>query len=138
MSTAENARSQKEIEAMLTRGEIDLVRVIDAVIRLNGIIGVGLITLADAVASQIRQSKQGEHKHDEPIEAEPEPALDGARISRNPRFNDLWEALQRCTTAILTAAYENTTPTVRISYRAHLQNAQHLLRALEHLSAAIR
>jgi len=69
---------------------------------------------------------------------DPKPELEGARISRNPRFNGLWEGLQRCMTALLTCAYEETTPTVRVSYRAHAQNAQHLIRALEQLSAAIR
>jgi hypothetical protein len=39
---------------MLRNGEIDMARVIDAVIRLNGIIGVGLISLADDVSDHIR------------------------------------------------------------------------------------
>jgi hypothetical protein len=45
--------TRKEIEQLLIDEVITLTDVIDAVITINGIIGVGLITLADDVADYI-------------------------------------------------------------------------------------
>lgn len=45
--------SDKELDKLLIDGEVTLTRVIDRVIALNGIIGVGFITLADDVSNYI-------------------------------------------------------------------------------------
>jgi uncharacterized protein (DUF2461 family) len=50
-------KTQAEIIDDLKDGRYDLTTVIDAVILANGIIGVGLITLADRVATYIRNHK---------------------------------------------------------------------------------
>lgn len=44
-----------EIDELLVSGKLTIERVIDRVIQLNGIIGVGLISLADHVNGYIRQ-----------------------------------------------------------------------------------
>lgn len=48
---------QSYIEDMLRNGDFTLTDVIDAVIQLNGIIGVGKYTLADDIAEYIRNHK---------------------------------------------------------------------------------
>lgn len=46
----------KEIQKALREGKFTLTDVIDAFIELNGIIGVGRITLADNIRDYINQS----------------------------------------------------------------------------------
>ncbi len=50
-------RTTQQIEQDLRAGEYDLTSVLDAVIRVNGIIGVGRVTLAEQVAAYIRTGK---------------------------------------------------------------------------------
>jgi hypothetical protein len=47
--------TQEEIENLLIDGDITMVGVINAVIKINGIIGVGLISFADDVSRHIRE-----------------------------------------------------------------------------------
>ena len=48
-------KTEKEIMKMLVECEIDLCTVLDALIQLNGFVGVGLISLANNVADYINQ-----------------------------------------------------------------------------------
>lgn len=45
--------SDDELDKLLISGDVTITRVIDRVIALNGIIGVGFITLADDVSTYI-------------------------------------------------------------------------------------
>ena len=45
---------RNEIEKLILDNELNLADVLDIIIRLNGIIGVGLITLADQVSEHIK------------------------------------------------------------------------------------
>jgi len=55
METKSPKLTDEQIRQMILAGQIELTDVIDAVIDLNGIIGVGLIRLADDVSDYIRQ-----------------------------------------------------------------------------------
>jgi len=55
METKNPKLTDEQIRQMILAGQIELTDVIDAVINLNGIIGVGLIELADYVSDYIRQ-----------------------------------------------------------------------------------
>jgi len=55
METKSPKLTDEQIRQMILAGQIELTDVIDAVINLNGIIGVGLIELADYVSDYIRQ-----------------------------------------------------------------------------------
>jgi len=55
METKSSKLTDEQIRQMILAGKIELTDVIDAVINLNGIVGVGLIRLADDVSDYIRQ-----------------------------------------------------------------------------------
>ena len=59
--TNKQTLSQDQIEELLTNGKITLTNVVDAVINLNGIIGVGLITLGDDLNQYVRSHKGGRY-----------------------------------------------------------------------------
>jgi hypothetical protein len=50
---------QEKLIALLVAEEITLTNVIDAVLEINGLIGVGLISLADDVGKYIIESRKG-------------------------------------------------------------------------------
>ena len=53
METKSPKLTDEQIRQMILAGQIELTDVIDAVINLNGIVGVGLIRLADDVSDYI-------------------------------------------------------------------------------------
>jgi hypothetical protein len=59
--------NKEEIKQLLING-LTIQEVIDAVIEINGIIGVGLITLGDNLQQYCYNNKSGYYRTDEPIE----------------------------------------------------------------------
>jgi hypothetical protein len=54
--------TDKELREAMQNGDLNVERVLDLVIELNGIVGVGLISLADTIYNYVLASTAGHKK----------------------------------------------------------------------------